>query len=607
MSGSIPSAFIREIVDITDIVSLIDSYVPLKKKGKDHWGLCPFCDDGANPSFSVSSQKQFYYCFKCRATGNAIGFLESFEGLGFVESVETLASRAALEVPYEQSAKKREDREPIFEVLNSASDFYENSLADSSLAKQVQKYLKDNRHISGNTCRKFTIGYAPNSWNSLSSHLSREGFSDEIQIKAGLSKKNKDKEFYDLFRDRLMFPIKDRKGRVVGFGGRVMNPEDQPKYLNTGDTPVFQKGKELYGLFEALKERKNLTRIYVVEGYMDVLALSENGINNAVATLGVATNRFHTQVLLQLVNEVIFCFDGDDAGRGAAWGALKNVLPVVNDGKEIKFLFLPEGEDPASLLEKEDKENFENRLRDSLLLSEYFIERLSLAVGTSSLEKKASLASKALELLRSMPESSIKKLMEAEVSKITGLSQQDIEKSSTLKASRKRKESKFIPSSFSEDKQEKPFEPGGLISKALKALVTYPELVSEIRSIDWIKELSRPEGNLLFQVIEYFKSSPNNQVADLLTSLDKDSASFIGSLLSGSPLLEKKNSVIYFQDCLQAMKKANPSKRIIELKAQLAKEKLSEEETFELQQHLISNLEKLSKKDKELLQNLSQR
>ena len=605
MPGSIPPAFIREIVDMTDIVALVDSYVPLKKKGKDHWGLCPFCDDGSNASFSVSSQKQFYYCFKCRATGNVIGFLESFEGLGFVESVEALASRAALEVPYEESSRKQEDREPLFKVLASASSFFEDSLADSSIAKKVQSYIKDDRHISGSTCKRFGVGLAPKSWNALSSHLSSKGFSEELQIRAGLSKKNKDKEPYDLFRDRLMFPIKDRKGRVVGFGGRVMNPEDQPKYLNTGDTPVFQKGKELYGLHEALEDRKNLTRIYVVEGYMDVIAMSENGINNSVATLGIATNRFHTQVLLQLVNEVIFCFDGDDAGRGAAWGALKNVLPVVNDGAEIKFLFLPEGEDPASLLEKESKEDFESRLEKSLLLSEYFIERLTSAIGTGSLEKKASLASKATELLRSMPESSIKKLLEAEVSNVTGLSKKDIQENSKSVATRKKKQTKFI-SPAQKDKEEKPFEPSGIIAKALASVVTYPELISEVDSTEWIKDLSRPEAHLLLQVIEYFKNSPNGQVADLLSSLDTDSASFIGSLLSGTPLLEEKNSVAYFHDCLEAMKKSNPTVRIQELKEQQTKEKLSEDETFELQQHLLSNLDKLDEEDKVLLRQLSQ-
>ena len=605
MPGSIPPAFIREIVDMTDIVALVDSYVPLKKKGKDHWGLCPFCDDGSNASFSVSSQKQFYYCFKCRATGNVIGFLESFEGLGFVESVEALASRAALEVPYEKSSRTQEDREPLFKVLASASSFFEDSLADSSIAKKVQSYIKGDRHISGSTCRRFNVGFAPKSWNALSSHLSSKGFSEELQVKAGLSKKNKDKEPYDLFRDRLMFPIKDRKGRVVGFGGRVMNPEDQPKYLNTGDTPVFQKGKELYGLHETLEDRRNLTRIYVVEGYMDVIAMSEKGINNSVATLGIATNRFHTQVLLQLVNEVIFCFDGDDAGRGAAWGALKNVLPVVNDGAEIKFLFLPEGEDPASLLEKESKEDFESRLEKSLLLSEYFIERLTLAIGTGSLEKKASLASKATELLRSMPESSIKKLLEAEVSNATGLSKKDIQENSKSVATRKKKETKFI-SPAQKDKEEKPFEPSGIIAKALASVVTYPELISEVDSTEWIKDLSRPEAHLLLKVIEYFKNSPNGQVADLLSSLDADSASFIGSLLSGTPLLEEKNSVAYFHDCLEAMKKSNPVVRIQELKEQQTKEKLSEDEIFELQQHLLSNLDKLDEEDKVLLRQLSQ-
>ena len=605
MPGSIPPTFIREIVDITDIVTLVDSYVPLKKKGKDHWGLCPFCDDGSNPSFSVSPQKQFYYCFKCRATGNVIGFLESFEGLGFVESVEALAARAALEVPYEQPSRIQEDRKPLFKVLASAATFFEDSLADSAIAKKVQSYIKNDRHISGSTCRRFSVGFAPKSWNALSSHLSSKGFSEELQINAGLSKKNKDKEPFDLFRDRLMFPIKDRKGRVVGFGGRIMNPEDQPKYLNTGDTPVFQKGKELYGLYEALEDRKNLTRIYVVEGYMDVIAMSENGINNAVATLGIATNRFHTQALLQLVNEVIFCFDGDDAGRGAAWGALKNVLPVVNDGVEIKFLFLPEGEDPASLLEKENKEEFESRLETSLLLSEYFIERLTSAIGTGSLEKKASLASKATELLRSMSESSIKKLLEAEVSNVTGLSKRDIQENSKSIATRKKKESKFITPD-QKDKEEKPFEQSGIIAKALASIITYPELISEVDSTEWIKDLSRPEAKLLLQVIEYFKNSPKGQVADLLSSLDSDSASFIGSLLSGAPLLEEKNSVAYFHDCLEVMRKSNPKLRIQELKEQQTKEKLSEDETFELQQHLLSNLDKLDEEDKVLLRQLSQ-
>jgi len=605
MPGTIPPSFIRDIVELTDIVELIEAYVPLKKRGKDHWGLCPFCDDGANPSFSISSQKQFFYCFKCRATGNVIGFLEAFEGLGFVESVETLAAKAGIEIPYEQSLKGSEEKENIFEVLDCASAYYSNILTNDSSSERVQKYLKEQRKISGETSRKYSVGYAPRSWSSLTNYLGKEGFSDSILIKAGLAKFNKEKELYDVFRDRLMFPIRDRKGRTAGFGGRVLNSNDQPKYLNTGETPVFQKGRELYGLYESLKERRSLSSFFVVEGYLDVLALSENGVNNAVATLGIATNRFHTQKLLQLVNEVIFCFDGDDAGRGAAWGALKNVLPVIIDTSEIKFLFLPEGQDPASLLEKEDKDRFVTRLDKALPLSSYFMERLSKAIGTSSLEKKALLAYKALDLLKSMQDSSIKKLLEREVSRVTGLSLIDIEKKSKAEAVKKKRPKKNLLENLQQTKEEKTFESDGVVSKALVALVTYPKLIDEIKTTSWIEELTSPESNLFLQVINYFKNNHEGQVSDLLSTLDAESSSFIGGLLSTNPLLEEKNSVPYFQDCLVNMRKNNPKLRIRELKEISKERNLTNEETFELQQHLLAKLQDLDEESKQLLKELS--
>jgi len=605
MAGSIPNSFIREIVEITDIVSLVDSYIPLKRKGKDHWGLCPFCDDGKNPSFSVSGQKQFYYCFKCRATGNVIGFLESFEGFSFIESVEFLAGKAALEIPYEKSNRRNEeDFDELFEILSRASEFFQKSLIEGSQTKKVQSYIKDERKISAKTCREYQVGYAQDSWDALSNYLGKEGFSDELLIKSGLAKRNKENKLYDIFRDRLMFPIKDRKGRIVGFGGRVMNSKDQPKYLNTGETPVFKKGKELYGFFEASKERRDLKKIYVVEGYMDVIALAENGIKNAVATLGIATNRFHTQTLLQIVNEVIFCFDGDDAGRGAAWGALQNVLPVINDGVEIKFLFLPEKEDPASLLEKENKEEFEKRLNKSLSLSSYFFERLTAAVGEGTLEKKALLASRAMELLKSMPESAIKKLMESEVSNITGLKKEDI-KNQTKFESIARTHKAYSKKRSSDENEIDTFEQDSLISKALKTLVNYPHLANEVESIDWIKELSRPESDLFVEVVLFFQNSTKGTIAELLSTLDADSGSLIGSLLTEKLILEEKNSLKYFQDCLNEIKKTNPKKRIAELKLILSSNDLSEDETFELQQHLLSNLDKLDKEDRDLLKELS--
>ena len=605
MAGSIPQDFIREIVDTTDIVSLIDGYLPLKRKGKDHWGICPFCDDGKNPSFSVSEQKQFFYCFKCRATGNVIGFLQSHQGFDFVESIEALASKAGLEVPYESSQTPNKERDPLLDCMKAASEIFEKNLNENDSAEKTRKYIRQERKISPEICKKYSIGYSLNSWDSLSEQLKKKGFSEEILIKAGLAKKNKEAKLFDVFRDRLMFPIKDRKGRVVGFGGRVMNPDDQPKYLNTGDTPIFQKGKELYGLFEALEVRRDLNKLFVVEGYMDTVAMSEHGLRSSVATLGIATNRFHVQKLLQLVNEIIFCFDGDDAGRGAAWGALKNVLPAVIDGTEIKFLFLPEGEDPASLLEKESVEDFKKRINEAKLLSEYFIEKLTQTFDVTSLEKKASLASKAMGHLSSMQESSIKKLLESEVSSITGLDKDDI-KTHSQSSSYKRKSSR-IKKDATETKEERVFQQTGLGSKILNVILAYPFLASEIKNLERFEGFREPEVGLMIEVAKYFLSDPKLGISDLLSNIDPDSASFIGTLISTSPTIEEKNALAYLEDCLSLLKKSDSISRIIELKEVYKNNGLSEDETFELQQHLLSNIDKLEEPERKLLRDLSQK
>ena len=605
MAGSIPEDFIREIVDTTNIVSLVDGYLPLKKKGKDHWGICPFCDDGKNPSFSVSEQKQFYYCFKCRATGNVIGFLQSHQGFDFVESVEALASKAGLEVPYESSRSPNNQRDPLLDCMKTASDIFEKNLRENNSAEKTRKYIQRERKISSEICKKYSIGYSLNSWDALNEELKKKGISEEIVIRAGLAKKNKEGKLYDVFRDRLMFPIKDKKGRVVGFGGRVMNPDDQPKYLNTGDTPIFQKGKELYGLYEALEVRKDLKQLFVVEGYMDTVAMSEHGMRNSVATLGIATNRFHVQRLLQVVDEIIFCFDGDDAGRGAAWGALKNVLPVVVDGTEIKFLFLPEGEDPASLLEKESVDEFKKRVDEAKLLSEYFIEKLTQTFELTSLEKKASLASKAMGHLSSMQESSIKKLLESEVSNITGLDKDDI-KTHNQSSSNQRKSSR-IKKDIPETKEERVFQQTGLGSKILNVILAYPFLASEIKDLGRFERFIEPEVRLMLEVIEYFTSNPKLGISDLLSNIDPDSASFIGTLISTSPTIEEKNALAYLEDCLSLLKKSDSISRIIELKEIYKNNGLSEDETFELQQHLLSNIDGLEEPEKKLLRDLSRK
>ena len=604
MSGSIPKEFIRDIVDMTDIVSLVDSYLPLKRKGKDHWGQCPFCDDGNNPSFSVSEQKQFYFCFKCRATGNVIGFLQAHQGYDFIESIESLAARNGIEVPYENTREFSKEKGPIYDALALASEIFENNLASSNDAENVRSYILEERKISSEVSKKFELGYSTKSWDALTKAMLDRGISEEILVKAGLAKKNKDGKLFDIFRDRLMFPIKDRKGRIVGFGGRVMNPDDQPKYLNTGETEVFQKSRELYGFFEALEERRNLNEIYVVEGYMDTIAMYEHGMKNSVATLGIATNRFHIQKLLQVVSQITFCFDGDDAGRGAAWGALKNVLPSVTDGTEISFLFLPEGEDPASLLEQHSVEDFKNLSKKANLLSEYFIERLAQASEITSLEKKASLAAKAMELLSTMQESSIKRLLESEVAKVTGLDPSDLKtKSKTTRyPDRIRKQDNI------EDKErDKSFEPSGLGSKILSVLLTYPYLSKEIEDLDNFSDFSQPEVHLMAEVASYFTDNPDNGISDLLSTLDKDSASFIGALISTHDPIDEKNAKEYLKDCLLNLRKSDSVTRIFELKEIFENGNLTEDETFELQQHLLSNIHKLEEPEKNLLKALSQK
>ena len=604
MSGSIPKEFIRDIVDMTDIVSLVDSYLPLKRKGKDHWGQCPFCDDGNNPSFSVSEQKQFYFCFKCRATGNVIGFLQAHQGYDFIESIESLAARNGIEVPYENTREFSKEKGPIYDALALASEIFENNLASSNDAENVRSYILEERKISSEVSKKFELGYSTKSWDALTKAMLDRGIPEEILVKAGLSKKNKDGKLFDIFRDRLMFPIKDRKGRIVGFGGRVMNPDDQPKYLNTGETEVFQKSRELYGFFEALEERRDLNEIYVVEGYMDTIAMYEHGMKNSVATLGIATNRFHIQKLLQVVSQITFCFDGDDAGRGAAWGALKNVLPSITDGTEISFLFLPEGEDPASLLEQHSVEDFKNLSKKANLLSEYFIERLAQASEITSLEKKASLAAKAMELLSTMQESSIKRLLESEVAKVTGLDPSDLKtKSKTTRyPDRIRKQDNI------EDKEgDRSFEPSGLGSKILSVLLTYPYLSKEIEDLDNFSDFSQPEVHLMVEVASYFTDNPDNGISDLLSTLDKDSASFIGALISIHDPIDEKNAKEYLKDCLFNLRKSDSVTRIFELKEIFENGNLTEDETFELQQHLLSNIHKLEEPEKNLLKALSQK
>ena len=425
MPAFIPDEFIQRLLDETDIVSLVDSHIPLNKKGKDHWALCPFCDDGNKPSFSVSQQKQFYYCFRCRASGNAIGFLMNYQSHDFQGAIEILANNAGLEIPKTGNDKNYEKNKKIFELNALATDFYVNNLYKDGSQSEVKNYLL-NRGINEETIKTFQIGFAPKGWDNLSTFF-KKNLDPELQkVDAGLFKiSEKNNKIYDVFRNRIIFPIKSHRDQIIGFGGRVIDPTDNPKYLNSSDSDIFKKGRELYGLSEILKNKKRINRIVVVEGYTDVLSLFSNDMNYAVATLGIATSKFHIDKLFTHVDEVIFCFDGDDAGLKAAESALNISLSGLRDGKKIKFMFLPEGEDPSSLLEKEGKEEFEKRMENSKVLSEYLFENI-LKKYDDSIESKASAMKEFLDITQLMPSSNFKKIMFQEFSKKLGVELEEI-------------------------------------------------------------------------------------------------------------------------------------------------------------------------------------
>ena len=376
MAGRIPQSFIDGLVSTTDIVEVIKQYVPLKRAGKEHKACCPFHDE-KTPSFTVVPDKQFYHCFGCGAHGTAVGFLMDYANLEFVEAVEELARRAGREVPRDDGGERRphEDLEPIFTALERANAYFQRQLRRHPQASRAVEYLKG-RGLSGAIAAEFQLGFAPPGWDGILGELGADEPSRAALIRGGLLIERGGGRPYDRFRDRITFPIHDSRGRVAGFGARVIDA-GEPKYLNSPETPVFHKGRELYGLSRARGAGRSPTRLLVVEGYMDVVALAQSGIDYAVATLGTAATESHVERLFRAVNDVVFCFDGDEAGRRAAWRAVENTLPSMKSGRQALFLFLPEGEDPDSLVRAEGRHGFESRLDDAVPLSRFLFDHLA--------------------------------------------------------------------------------------------------------------------------------------------------------------------------------------------------------------------------------------
>ena len=427
MAGLIPQSFIDELLNRVDIVEVVDRRVTLKKAGKNYQARCPFHQE-KTPSFSVQPERQFFYCFGCGAGGNAVGFVMKFHNLGFPEAVEALARDAGMEVPRQDSpadARRGAEQRALFECLEQANKYYQRQLRQHPKRSRAVDWCKS-RGIDGLIAREFQLGYAPPGWENLVQALGADEPARGKLLKAGLviareagEKDDPDKSrIYDRFRDRVVFPIRDSRGRTVGFGGRVLD-NSAPKYLNSPETPAFQKGRELYGLYEARKSK--VGRLMLVEGYMDVIALAQAGIRNAVATLGTATSAWQVQRMFRQVPEIVFCFDGDAAGRRAAWRALETTLPLTADGKSARFLFLPEGEDPDSMVRKLGAEKFQQLIDAAQPLERFFFDHLSEDLNIDSIEGKAALSSKAMPLIRNLPEGVYKQLMIDRLAEIAGV------------------------------------------------------------------------------------------------------------------------------------------------------------------------------------------
>ncbi|HIO91390.1 MAG TPA: DNA primase [Leucothrix mucor] len=550
MAGRIPQEFIDGLLARVDVVDIINARVPLKKKGREYTACCPFHNE-KTPSFTVSTSKQFYHCFGCGEHGNAISFLMEYDHMDYVEAIETLASQLGLDVPREggnQAPKKRISKD-LYDLMQDASDYFQLQLKGSSAASQ---YL-ENRGLSAEISTRFMLGYSLASWDSALKHLTVSYTSQQI-IETGLVIEKDTGGEYDRYRDRIMFPIRNRKGQVIGFGGRVMGDE-KPKYINSPETELFHKGSELYGFYEARDATRKLERIIVVEGYMDVIALAQYGISYAVATLGTSTTQEHIQQLFRSVPEVIFCFDGDRAGKEAAWRALDNALSMVVDGKEIRFLFLAEGEDPDTLVRKIGKDAFEDSYTsDALALTDYLLSHLQEQFNISSREGKSRFLKALGELVKKMPDSLIRDQLITEVSVLTSIEVIDIKK--TLLGRRSKTPFKVTRVKDREVRHTP-------IRYAITLLLHDTSLVKFVENPEQIALSNLSGADLLTTLIETIEENPHINGASLLERWrNTDFEASLIRLMKWQPDTDD-NAVLVreFQDCLrQIRKKANEKK-----------------------------------------------
>jgi DNA primase len=499
----IPDSFIDDLLARTDIVELIGARVPLKRQGREYSARCPFHDE-RSPSFTVSPAKQFYHCFGCGAHGTALRFLMEYDRLEFLDAVDELARRIGVEVPRDAGAQPRGEFQPLYDTCEAAARFFRQQLAASPKAQQ---YLA-RRDVDAEQAERFAIGYAPEGWDALRSALGGDPQKLALLEKVGLLSRNDGGHVYDKFRDRLMFPIHDRRGRVIAFGGRVLGKDDGPKYLNSPETPLFHKGRELYGLWQVRQAHSRIPRLIVVEGYMDVVALFQYGVSTAVATLGTATTPDHAELLFRNAADVHFCFDGDRAGRGAAWKALESVLPRMKDGRQAFFLFLPEGEDPDSLLRSQGADGFDRQLAAALPLSEFFFAEMERDINLQSLDGRARLMERCKPYLAQIPDGAFRDLMQQRLAELAGIGG-----TATVRSE---------PAARTAAPARRGAAPKrSLVRTAIALLLQQPRLAEAIEPPYLFAELRQPGVPLLVELLEACLARPGITTGGLLERFDQ--------------------------------------------------------------------------------------
>ena len=579
MSGLIPQHFIDDLISRADIVEVLGKRMQLKKAGREFKANCPFHDE-KTPSFTVSPAKGFYHCFGCGAHGTALGFLMEYDHMSFVEAVESLAGSMGIEVPREENQRPARRYDELFELLAKVERFYQTSLKNS---KAAQNYLKG-RGIDGATAKRFGIGFAAPGWSNVLDKFGKSDESIERLLAVGVIIRKDNGSHYDRFRDRIIFPIRDSRGRCIGFGGRVTGDEE-PKYLNSPETVLFHKGRELYGLYEARQAIRNIERLVVVEGYMDVIGLARHGIDFAVATLGTATTDDHLNRLFRLTEDVFFCFDGDNAGRAAAWRALETALPQIREGRQIRFVFLPEGQDPDSFVRDKGHKAFETALDSGVPLSDFLVDELAAKVDMETVDGRARLAESAKPLVQRIPHGIYRELLTGRLAQSVGLSPTKL----NALLSRDQKSGPATPRGIVGTRGRASTSGAGnpsVVRRAITLLLNNPQAGHKL-DVERLAGVTKPGTDLLRELIETLQEEPNMTTAGILERWrNREEGRHLGKLAAVEvPDDEDFDAAAELEQSLEQLADYRQRERVDNLIKKERVSTLSEKERAELRGH----------------------